>query len=155
MTVEVLPVPSVNKNFQTQTITATTSWTAPTGVTSVRVFAVGGGGGGGSTSQNYQSGGGGSGAVVEGIVTVTPGTSYTVTIGAGGAAGSSGSASDGSVGGETSFSTLLYAGYGGGGARGNSSDNNGIAGGGTNPGVEVVQHLAQVVVAVAEHLAQE
>lgn len=46
------------------------------------VVAGGGGGGGGSF---YGSGGGGAGGLLTGMVPVVAGTSYTVTVGAGGA----------------------------------------------------------------------
>lgn len=74
-----------------QIFTSSTTWTAPTGATLVDVIACGGGGGGGggaqtSTNANYYSlgGGGGGGQVVRGSTAVTPGTTYTVTVGAGG-----------------------------------------------------------------------
>ena len=66
---------------QTFTTPGTTTWVAPTGVTSVSVVCVGGGGGGeGSLAQ----GGAGGGLAWRNNVSVTPGTSYTVTVGAGG-----------------------------------------------------------------------
>jgi hypothetical protein len=58
-----------------------TTWTAPTGVTSVEVLVVAGGGGGAS------GGGGAGGLIYNPSFTVTPGNSYTVTVGAGGNAG--------------------------------------------------------------------
>lgn len=62
------------------TTPGTYSWVAPTGVTSVSVVAVGGGGGGGCIN-SYQGGGGGLGW--KNNIAVTPGTSYTVVVGAG------------------------------------------------------------------------
>src|SRR6266702_4511849 len=56
------------------------SWTAPAGVTSVTVKAIGAGGGGGA----------GGGANVTGTVTVTPTNNYDVTVGAGGIGGTVG-----------------------------------------------------------------
>ena len=64
-------------------ITSGTSWTAPTGVTSVTAEAIGGGGHGGATSLGSFGGGGGAYAKTTGI-TVTPGNSYGLSIGAGG-----------------------------------------------------------------------
>lgn len=98
---------------------ASGSWVAPTGVTRVLVFMVGGGGGGGGTGANANAaaGGGGGGASALGIMhTVTPGNSYTVTIGAGGAAGAASDTpgGDGGAGGTTSFDTLSVAGGSGG-----------------------------------------
>ncbi len=74
-------------------IVATTSatWTAPAGVTQVVVTIVGGGGGGGQ-GQGPSNGGcdchtgnpGGAGQVVNQTVTVVPGQSYSIVVGAGG-----------------------------------------------------------------------
>ena len=65
------------------------TFVAPAGVTQVTVEAWGGGGaGGGGTSGNTRGGGGGGGAYVKAIgVPVTPGNSYTITVGSGGTAG--------------------------------------------------------------------
>jgi hypothetical protein len=59
----------------------------PSGITSAEVLVVGGGGGGnrGVCNVNYGAGGGG-GGVSLGTRSLTPGTSVTVTVGAGGAA---------------------------------------------------------------------
>jgi hypothetical protein len=66
------------------TTPGTYSWTAPIGVTSVSVVAVGGGGGAGL----YNGGGGGGGALAyKNNIAVTPGQSYTVIVGAAGTAG--------------------------------------------------------------------
>jgi hypothetical protein len=69
--------------------TTTGSFTAPANVTTVEVFLVGGGAGGGSATaasgQAACGGGGGGGTVNKRTITVVPGTTYTVTIGAGGA----------------------------------------------------------------------
>ena len=66
------------------TTPGTYSWTAPAGVTSVCVVAVGGGGGAGL----YNGGGGGGGALAyKNNISVTPGQSYTVIVGAAGTNG--------------------------------------------------------------------
>jgi hypothetical protein len=57
------------------------AWTAPIGVTSVELLVVAGGGGGAS------GGGGAGGLIYNPAFAVTPGNSYTVTVGTGGAAG--------------------------------------------------------------------
>ena len=63
-----------------------TSWTAPTGVTSVEVLIVAGGGGT-PTGQGGATGGGGAGGLIyNSTFTVTPGQTYTVAVGAGGTA---------------------------------------------------------------------
>jgi hypothetical protein len=69
----------------TQTYTTSGSFTVPAGVTSVTVEAWGGGGKGGSKSGGggVEYGGGGGGAYAIKAVAVTPGVSYTVTVGSG------------------------------------------------------------------------
>jgi hypothetical protein len=67
--------------------TASGTWTAPAGVTSAQVILVGAGGGGGGGSAAVAAGGGGAGAVVVKNINVTPLTTYSVSIGAGGQGG--------------------------------------------------------------------
>lgn len=102
----------------------TFSWTAPAGVTSVSVVAVGGGGGGGPGTINGKGGGGGALAYLNNIP-VIPGSSYTVVVGAGGSFNGNG--------GESYFidSTMVRAGGG--------SSNNGGNGAG---GVPVVNEIS-------------
>lgn len=69
-------------------------------------------GGGGSAT----GGGGAGGVVYHSSQSLTSGTSYSITVGAGGSAGS-GTASDGGNGGNSQFSSLTAAVGGGGGAR--------------------------------------
>ncbi len=86
-------VPSCTPTYTViSTITNGTSWTAPSGVTSVKVEAWGGGGGGGGgmVDNTNSGGGGGSGGYSSSVFTVSPGTSYSVTVGAGGAGGAVG-----------------------------------------------------------------
>ncbi|MFV8372501.1 choice-of-anchor D domain-containing protein [Flavobacterium sp. LB2P74] len=67
-----------------QTFNTSGTFTVPAGVTSIQVEAWGGGGKGGKkTSGNSAYGGGGGGAYAKKLVTVTPGTTYTVTVGIG------------------------------------------------------------------------
>jgi hypothetical protein len=80
---------------QAYTTPGTYSWTCPDGVTSVCVVAVGGGGGG-----NHRNGAGGYGGAGGGLgwknnITVIPGQSYTVVVGAGGIRAGTGAAGDG------------------------------------------------------------
>lgn len=74
-------------NVVSFTSTGTTTWTAPAGVTSVEYLVVGGGGGAGNGYDNAGGGGGGGGMVLTGTLSVTPGQSYTVTVGTGGTGG--------------------------------------------------------------------
>ncbi len=61
--------------------TATTTWTAPAGVTSIDLAVVAGGGGGGEQA----GGGGGAGGLrQDASYSVTPGTTYNIQVGAGG-----------------------------------------------------------------------
>ena len=107
--------------------TTTTSWTCPTGVTSIEVLVVAGGGGGGGGG--LDGGGGGAGGLIyNSAFPVTPATSYTVTVGAGGAA-STASNTVGTNGSNSIFGSLTAIG-GGGGANGSVAGNAGGSGGG-------------------------
>lgn len=123
------------------TFTTSGSWTCPTGVTHVKAEAwgAGGGGGGGSaptTSGNGGNGGGGGEYAAEGTLTVTPGHTYTVTVGAGGTGGSAGTpnGSPGGTGGGGSNSTfpgdsVTVTAHAGGGGLGGHNGHVGGAGG--------------------------
>jgi hypothetical protein len=79
--------------FAIQSFTNSTSWTVPTGVTSIEYLVVAGGGGG-SGGDNSDGGGGGGGAggyITSPALSVTPGTPITVVVGGGGSAESNGS----------------------------------------------------------------
>jgi len=95
----------------------TSTWTAPTGVSQVRVTCFGGGSGGNQTNAD-----GGFGGVATGIYTVVPGTGYTVTVGA----GSAGAVGFGSSGGTSSFSSFCSA--TGGGMYPSATNGSGTAG---------------------------
>jgi hypothetical protein len=119
MGVSSLVVASGAKTQKTQEFTSTGTWTAPTGVVAVECFLVGGGGGGGGTyGAGAQGGGGGGGEVMQKMITVVPGTTYTITIGGGGAGATatSGSNAAGANGVSSTFGALLTAVGGGGGA---------------------------------------
>lgn len=112
--------------------TTSTSWTCPTGVTSIEVLVVAGGGGGGAPAGGspYGGGGGGGGGVIyNSAFPVTPGTSYSVTVGTGGA-GASTSGGAGTVGNSSVFSILTAIGGGGGGGLGAVGGSSGGSGGG-------------------------
>jgi len=105
----------------TATYTSSTTWTAPSGVNSIQALVVAGGGGGaggyntnGQGGPGYGAGGGGGGAVsYNASMSVTPGTTYTLTVGSGGSAGNpsnqAGWGSGGGNGGSSSFGSLLVA----------------------------------------------
>ena len=84
------------------------------------------GGGGGGWRQNA-GGGGGGGGLLAGSFSITPGTSYTITIGAGGTA-STGDSVRGGIGGNTSGFNLTTIGGGGGGSGYSSSTTGGNGG---------------------------
>ena len=105
-----------------QYFTSSGSWTAPAGITEALIIAAGGGGGGGAGG-SVQAGSGGGGAIQKHVyVSVTPNTSYTITIGSGGAGGN-GSPIAGADGGTTSFGTIAYFKGGAGGDRDHGGSN--------------------------------
>ena len=113
----------------TYTTPGTYTWVAPACVTSVAIVAVGGGAGG------LYGGGGGAGLGYRNAYAVSPGTSYTVVVGAGGTCSSSGANSffvnacsvvSGRGGGRSSGGS--YSGTGG-GSGGNGNQGGGGAGG--------------------------
>jgi hypothetical protein len=114
---------------------SSTSWTCPVGVTTAMVRCRGGGGGGGGNSY-YPGGGGGEGGTVWGVVTVSPGTAYVITIGAAGIANTLGYS--GNSGGTTSFSSLISA-TGGGGGQGGSGFISAGGAGGSGTGSALIQ----------------
>jgi len=69
---------------ETFTTPGTTVWVCPQGVTSVFVKATGSGAAGMLSEYNVGGGGGGGGAYAEGVVQVTPGSSYPIYVGHGG-----------------------------------------------------------------------
>lgn len=89
-------------SYTVKEFTSTTTWTVPAGVTIVEGICIGGGGGGGGTwgssSVNNAGGGGGAGAGVHfRLVGLTPGSTLTLTIGAGGAGVANGTGLQGSA----------------------------------------------------------
>lgn len=113
---------AINNSFAQTTVTYTgnSSWTAPYGVTTATVQCWGAGGGGGSLVLISSCGGGGGGAYAMGAVTVVPGTSYNVVVGAGGTAGNAG--------GSSTFNATSVVALGGSGVTGNNNST-GAAGG--------------------------
>jgi len=92
MGIAVFPAASGGVTRKVSEFTSTGTFTVPSNCSSVELLVVGGGGagGGGRGSSTVSSpgmglgGGGGGGVVRQEIVSVTPGASYTVTVGAGG-----------------------------------------------------------------------
>ena len=97
----------------------------PTNVTRIKVEVWGGGGGGGNASSTptHGGGGGGAGGYAFNVFNVTPGASFTVTVGGGSTAGVSGTSSG--------FGALISAAGGGAGGAGGSSGGLGGSGGTT------------------------
>ncbi len=128
-----------------QEFTTSGTFTAPAGITHVSVQLWGGGGGSGAYFANgvanlasYYGGAGGGGAYVSSVVAVTPGSTYTVKVGAGGEIGNASSSLQ--QGGNTAFldtdgaTVLLVANGGLGGADGNCGTGCQIGGSGGLPG---------------------
>jgi hypothetical protein len=91
-------------------------WTVPVGVYMFNVELYGGGGGGGSgQADKVGGGGGGAGGYARKVITTTPGTVYSLTVGAGGNGGAS---SAGGYGGTSSFGGIVSATGGNGGNQG-------------------------------------
>lgn len=107
---------------QSLTTVGSSTWVAPSNVTSVNAMIIAGGGGGGSGT--WTGGGGGAGGVVFRTFSVTPGQSYSYTVGGGGGAASTGgdsifngvTAKGGGAGGSSEGATAGSGGSGGGGA---------------------------------------
>lgn len=115
------------------TTVGTTTWICPAGVYSVEVLVVAGGGGGGRHSGG---GGGGGGVIYRPAHPVVPGTTYTVTVGAGGNGPPIGSyptigGGTGTNGGNSVFGTLTAIGGGAGGWNSANGAAGGSGGGGT------------------------
>lgn len=107
-----------SKIFKTDVIRATSAWICPADVTTAEVTVIAGGGGGAMRGVHYGATGG-NGSALQDWLTLTPGASYTVTIGAGGAGappGAGGSGNNASAGGTSSFAALLVAPGGNGGS---------------------------------------
>ena len=140
---------TANKNHGTKnkTSTGTENWTCPAGVYVVYAIIVsgsggGGGGGGGGQAGNLSQGsgsggsGGGSGStgiIWQGYIFVTPGTTYALTVGAGGSGGTAGAGGteygdtnasgkkggNGGDGGASKFGSIITVAGGKGGTGGN------------------------------------
>jgi hypothetical protein len=124
---------------QTVVVNPTSPWTVPAGVTSIKVEVWGAGGGGGTGGG--AGGGGGGGAYNVATFPVTPGHTFTITVGTGGSSGNAGGATsvtgvDGSVsangggaGGNASFDFGSFSWINGGAGSAATGNHNGGAGG--------------------------
>lgn len=126
------------KSFVTQNVNAgvvrsfttvgTTSWTAPSDVTQIEILVVAGGGSG---SIGGGGGGGGAGGLIyNNQYPVTPGQTYTVTVGSGGTGTTGGPDINGSAGGNSVFGNLIAIGGGQGAHNGYAGQTGGSGGGG-------------------------
>jgi hypothetical protein len=122
-------------------IVGDTPWQAPAGVHGVLVelWAAGGGGGcGGNGPEGGGGGAGGGGGYYRGVIPVTPGETYTLTLGSAGSGCGAQPATDGGVAQITNSSDTVLAKVSGGkaGANGGDSDDSGgcVAGSGGNFG---------------------
>jgi hypothetical protein len=108
------------------TSTGSSTWTVPTGISSVQVLVIAGGGGG---ADRHGGGGGAGGFVEHSTFPVTPGGSVSYTVGSGGPA----SGQDGSNGNNSVFGSITAVGGGGGRSDSNGYDGGSGAGGNQGP----------------------
>jgi hypothetical protein len=88
----------------TAVFTSSGSWTVPQGVTKILVSGCGGGGGGGGSYSGASGYGGLAGlSTIKQSISVTPGHTLTITIGAGGTGGAPGAVNNGGRGGDTTL----------------------------------------------------
>jgi hypothetical protein len=111
------------------------TWKCPAGINYITVQCWGGGGAGGggiggSGASRNEGGGGGGGAYASSTVSVTPGTSYSIVVGAGGISTSNAYTSVG----DSSFASTVVVAKAGGNGQGFSSGN-AQSGTGGNPGL--------------------
>jgi len=113
-----------------QVFVANGTWTAPTGVNRARVLVIGGGAGGSKAGPGRNGDQpGGNGGICHAIVSVTPGTTYNITVGAGGAGvarnNNQNANANGGNGGVSRFHNWITANGGNGAASANTGFNNG------------------------------
>lgn len=106
---------------------------------SVDYLVVAGGAGGGA---NVGGGGGAGGLRTGTISTISRGTVYTITVGAGGVAGVTSGTLQGGTGGDSVFSTITSTGGGGGGYATSAGAINGTAGGSGGGGGSLIDTAA-------------
>jgi hypothetical protein len=127
---------STSGDYRIHTFTTSDDFVVTNGGT-VEYFMVGGGGSGsaGRHDNNVPGGGGGAGGVIQGSITVSPGT-YAVVVGDGGAAALwlTSTGREGNPGSDTTFNSLTALGGGRGRLNNATSDGNGGSGGGSGGG---------------------
>lgn len=132
------PATPASGQIQTVIFSSSSTWTCPTGVTKAQVVCVGGGSGSAinayGTCPNPATGG--CGGVAVALVTVVPGTIYTITVGPGSAGVGTTTLTtiSSSAGGTTSFGSLVTATGGGGATATSGGGTNGTAGTGSTTG---------------------
>lgn len=110
----------------TQTLTAGTTYTTPSGATFLKITVVGPGGGGGGTASaaaTAGSGGGGGGGGVSIAYITSPSASYTYAVGSGGAGGTAGNNAGSNGSADSTFNTTII------GSKGLGGSGSGAAGG--------------------------
>jgi len=119
------------------------AWSGPQRPKYVEYLVVAGGGSGGYSATSQTASGGGAGGFLTGIVPVTAGASYTVTVGGGGAALTGQTFGNNGV--NSVFGSITATGGGGGGAYGNigisGGSGGGAGGGGGNSPLAVGQGI--------------
>jgi len=116
---------------------STSQWqqfTQPAGYTVNYLVVAGGGGGGSSNAAVSSGGGGGAGGLLASSITLSSGTAYTITVGAGGAGGVAGN-NNGVQGASSvisSIATAIGGGYGGNAITNPTGGAGGSGGGGAN-----------------------
>jgi hypothetical protein len=117
------------QNQVTFTTVGAQTWTVPENVTSISVLVIGGGGGGPDQARAGGAGGGG-GLAYANNITVVPGTTYNLFVGAGGTNGTLNTGSSGTAGSASWFNTSAYL-FANGGTNGTASGlTSGTSGGG-------------------------
>ena len=101
-------------------------WTCPSGVSQIELLVVGGGGGGG---EGHGGGGGAGGLVYSSAYPVSAGTTYAITVGAGGKFQNSGTNTAGNAGSNSVFNDIIGYGGGAGGVYGSTGGTGGSGGG--------------------------
>jgi len=125
---------ATNATARVEGFTASGTWTAPSGVTRVKLTLVGGGAGYYSnTGSGADYWAGGSGAICIVTATVTPATAYSLTVGTGGTGGNFGASSGGAT--TVTIGATTYT--AGGGTHGGSTASGSIGGTATNGDINI------------------